>query len=71
VTVQPTKVEDFVINAAHQNIIIGTVLNKLISLLIVSIVAKKVILLGNVQIMKKGYTEKEAHALDAVQFVTH
>ncbi len=63
--------EDFVINAAHQNIIIGTVLNKLISLLIVSIVAKKVILLGNVQIMKKGYTEKEAHALDAVQFVTH
>ena len=63
VTALPTKVEDFVTSAAHQNITIVIVKSNPISWLIVFTAAKRVTLPESVRTIKKVCTEKEVHAL--------
>lgn len=62
-TVLPTKVEDFVTSAAHQNIIIVIVKSNLTSWLIASTAVKRATLPESVRATKRVCIEKEAHAL--------
>lgn len=57
--------EDFVISVVQNNIPIKNVNNNNINLLCAFIAHRRVILLVNVQKMRKGSIEKEVHALDA------
>lgn len=59
--------EDSVINVDPQNIIIKTAKKKRMILLTVFTVVKKDILQENALITKRDCTEKEVHALAAVQ----
>lgn len=61
----------FVISVAPLNTHIKTVHNNNTNLPYVFIVEKKVILQENALKMRKDYTEKEDHALDADQSATH